>query len=199
MGGVGSGRHYRWNSKDTCEAYRRIDLAYLRKTNRLFPGSWGSLSWTCGDEPSGSIVYRVHEGSLQLIYKVREFGDDKWCDVDEYIPFAFTRPHLGGRRCYFVCPCCAHKCSILYGGRYFRCRKCYNLAYQSQQETPLYRALSQAQKLRRRLGGSECIDDPFPEKPKGMHWKTYERLYRRGADLEHWIAIEEVRRFGIIW
>jgi phage terminase small subunit len=21
-------------------------------------------------------------------------------------------------------------------------------------------------------GGSKCTDDPFPEKPKGMHWRT---------------------------
>ncbi len=25
-------------------------------------------------------------------------------------------------------------------------------------------------------GGSPCIVDPFPEKPKGMHWRTYQRL-----------------------
>jgi hypothetical protein len=69
------------------------------------------------------------------------------------------------------------RCAVLYGGTHYRCRKCWNLAYQSQHEVPYQRALSQAQKFRQRLGGSPCTDDPFPEKPKGMHWRTYDRLW----------------------
>jgi hypothetical protein len=29
-----------------------------------------------------------------------------------------------------------------------------------------------------KLGGSANMLDDFPEKPKGMHWRTYERLCR---------------------
>ena len=37
----------------------------------------------------------------------------------------------------------------------------------------------QAAKIRRALGGPEGILDDFPDRPKGVHWRTYERLYRR--------------------
>jgi hypothetical protein len=33
-----------------------------------------------------------------------------------------------------------------------------------------------AQKIRRQLGGSLSMVDGFPPKPRGMHWKRYERL-----------------------
>ena len=26
------------------------------------------------------------------------------------------------------------------------------------------------------MGGSRVVFDPFPEKPKSMHWRTYHRL-----------------------
>jgi hypothetical protein len=72
--------------------------------------------------------------------------------------------------------------AILYGGRYFRCRHCYDLVYESQRENRMTRLLSKAQKIRARLGGSASMLEPFPEKPKGMHWRTYERL--RWRELE---------------
>jgi hypothetical protein len=66
---------------------------------------------------------------------------------------------------------------VLYdGGESFACRRCYGLAYTSQQEAPIYRGLAVAQKIRERLGGSADIFDAFPDKPRGMHWTTYDRL-----------------------
>jgi len=36
--------------------------------------------------------------------------------------------------------------------------------------------MNRAQKFSIKLGGSGSLDEMFPEKPKGMHWKTYRRL-----------------------
>jgi hypothetical protein len=41
---------------------------------------------------------------------------------------------------------------VVYGGRYFRCRLCRGLRYQSQREPDYDRAIEQANRIRERLG-----------------------------------------------
>ena len=57
------------------------------------------------------------------------------------------------------------------------CRHTDDLSYQRQWDNEIYRALHRAQDIRQRSGGSAHIFEPFPEKPKEMHLKTYERLW----------------------
>jgi hypothetical protein len=49
------------------------------------------------------------------------------------------------------------------------------LPTQAQQESAHQRGLGKSQKIRMQLGGSPNMLGEFPEKPKGMHWRTYER------------------------
>ena len=49
-------------------------------------------------------------------------------------------------------------------------------------DTSHHRGLEKAQKIRMRLGGSPNMLETFPEKPKGLHWRTYDRL-RRAHDM----------------
>jgi hypothetical protein len=75
--------------------------------------------------------------------------------------------------------------AILYAaGDLFACRHCYGLAYASQSESPRDRYSSRAQKIRMRLGGSPNLLEPFPEKPRGMHWRTYNSLRARSLTAE---------------
>jgi hypothetical protein len=70
-------------------------------------------------------------------------------------------------------------------GEYVACRRCLGLAYASQQEPVRQRGLHKARKIRDRLGGSANMMDKFPDRPKGMHWKTYHQLraaHNRAAD-----------------
>jgi hypothetical protein len=77
----------------------------------------------------------------------------------------------------------------------FACRHCYGLTYASQREALYFCDIDKAQKIRMRLGGSTVMSEAFPNKPKGMHWQTYERL-RRAHDAAEWHSMRDRRAGG---
>jgi hypothetical protein len=88
--------------------------------------------------------------------------------------------------------------ALIYGaGKYFACRHCYRLCYQSQLEQQPDRWLRAAWEIRRKLGqrGGGHFDR-VPDKPKGMHWETYSRLHLRCDELERLDMAAMRRRFG---
>ena len=180
MGGWGSGR-YRGRCTE-CDHQYGIDLTWMRRQGLLQNGRQGQITWSSNGERTGWIQYAVLSNGLRLIYRART-GAEAWEDIDEIIPFTTTVPHLGGSRFWFTCPSCRCRCRIVYGGRRFRCRKCHGFVYESQHERPAFRAATQMHKLRDRLGQRDSLDEPFPDKPKGMHWKTYARLAARDEAL----------------
>ena len=113
---------------------------------------------------------------MVLSYRHRVRGG-AWESVEQTIHFDRTHCHYGGHRYWFLCPRCYRRVAVLYGaGKYFYCRHCYKLTYTSQQERFGDRAMRKARKIRRRLNPDNTVFDLFPFKPKGMHWRTYERL-----------------------
>jgi hypothetical protein len=101
--------------------------------------------------------------------------------VELQVPIIWTKCHLGGRRPWFKCQTiingevCCRRVAKLYAPR-FECRQCMWLGYASQREIPLRRAGRRALMIKMRLGGSNDPLEPFPQKPRGMHWRTYRRL-----------------------
>jgi hypothetical protein len=75
----------------------------------------------------------------------------------------------------------------------FLCRRCHQLAYASEREREMDRALRSVAKIRLRLGGNPDPMARFPRKPKGMQQRTYERLRRRYAEAKQRIddALDE--------
>ena len=86
---------------------------------------------------------------------------------------------FGGARVWWRCPAvgCGRRVAVLHGGRVIACRRCNHLAYASQREADDDRATRRADKLRKRLGWEPGILHGNGGKPKGMHWRTYWRLY----------------------
>jgi hypothetical protein len=131
-----------------------------------------------------------------LTYRHRSGSGGEWEEAREPVPLTWTACNFGGERPWFICPGarCGRRVAILYGpGRYFLCRHCYDLRYESQREDKTHRALMRAQKIRKRLGGSANMMEPFPERPKGMHHDTYLRLFweHHEAEIEQLASMRE--------
>jgi hypothetical protein len=181
---------------DKCNDYQSIDLAWLRRKKLLKVGHWSSLSWSRRGQQTGSIRIECLAHGVRLVYRQRQHGG-AWQDVADFVPLVETPTRFGGRRQWFECLSCHRRCRILYGGAYFRCRRCHRLKYETQYEPPYARAATRALKIRDRLGGKGGIDDPFPEKPKYMRWATYDRLRNEADDLERRWTGGIMRRFRL--
>ena len=181
MGGFGSGRSSGFG-RDTVESCRSIDVNRLHREGCLEPSWRGGWQWTQDGEKVASITLRAEDDRLCLSYRIRIAGGE-WEDVTEPVPIIRVPCRFGGIRPYFLCPgvvngvACGRRVAKLYGpGRYFLCRRCYRLAYASQSEDAWDRTLRKANKIRMRLGGDPGMAAPFPERPKGMWRRTYDRL-----------------------
>ena len=172
MGGAGSGNWYRFDKKTTTGECHSVDVRYLYREGLLASGRWFTLRWSRAGSKTGSIRGAViEEGKPErvvLTYRHRRGPGGEWEDVREPVPLTWTGCNFGGERPWFVCSGegCGRRVALLYGpGRYFLCRHCYDLTYESQRENAMYRALHKAQAIRDRLGGSANMTEPFPERP----------------------------------
>ena len=186
MGGRGSGNWWR-SGRATCESYSAISISYLRANDLLRPGRSATLTWSRCGEVTGSIHVEFLPAGLLLVYRTQRHNEETWTDIREIIPWAASDQHFGGRRLWFSCLSCQKRCGVLYGGRHYRCRKCWNLAYESQREDFPMPNTKRADTIRRRLGGKPDQRASLPARPKGMHHQTYWRL------CDEYIRIEEAR------
>ncbi|MDB4002506.1 hypothetical protein N9449_07340 [Oceanospirillaceae bacterium] len=180
--------------KSTTEEVKRIDIRYMRKRGLLKPSTQGSLRWTCRGEPSGDIRYTCSQNQLKLNYRHREHGGE-WQSVEQHIPFDRTPCHYGGERLWFLCPRCRKRVAVLYGADVlFLCRHCYQLPYASQNQGYLDKLIDQKHKLGERIFQVYESGDGWGKK-KGMHWSTFDRLYRKYKALDQAWCIGVARCF----
>ena len=202
MGGIGSGNRYRYGSKNTIEGRTSLDINHWARDGYLTAGRSFNWQWTWGDGSKSNINVRVESAwTIRLIYRTRSGGEVDWTDVDYSIQLTRTPCRFGGERTWFLCPGrgCGRRVAKLYcAGRYYVCRHCGDLAYSSQREDAGDRALRRAQTIRKKLGGSANMLELFPPKPKGMHWRTYERLSAQSRRMEYQSNILMAEKFGMI-
>jgi len=199
MGGSGSGRRWFFNSKETTSDHRTLDVRRWKKDGLLFNGSAFSWQWLRRKKVIASIRIRVEEDKVNLIYRHQNRGETEWKDENYPVSLDWTPCHIGGERPWFLCPAkgCNRRIAILYDGGIFACRHCYNLAYESQRETPDNRATRKADKIREKLDWEPGILNPNGWKPKGMHWKTYERLTAKHDTFVNSSIAGIVKRFNL--
>ncbi len=186
MGGCGSGR---WGGRPTVESSLTLNLS------RLFKSGWlkahactvGTLRWSAAwiDDEIVSVDFESclggETGRMRLRWTSTDHRTGEKRECENHIKLT-TRPQpFGGRRWWFICPRTGRLASRLHlpdGAYNFACRVAYQLGYLSQRQTPRDRALSHAYALRQRLGNNGVIGE-YIFKPKGMHWRTFERLVTR--------------------
>ncbi len=203
MGGYGSGRY---GGRPIAEHCLRIDLTWMLRTGRACEGSEisGTLHWTCGGSPSGSISYRAvmnQPGEERLVLNYTRGSGDDAEKVLQSVYLCHTTPNYGGKRWWMICPYHGIRVGKLYlppGGDRFASRQAWRLGYQSQRDAPRDRPFERLFRIQKKLG-CETGWEAGIRRPKGMWHRTYERLEDRYWELDAECAAQMmamVLRFG---
>jgi len=136
------GRYY-WSKKEEANGLKQVSVSFLRKYG-YFGSSWrsGTITWSRYGEETGNISVQSfiseYEQYVRFIYTQTNNNTGEKSDFDYKILLTTTSCYFGGRRYWFICPCyangryCGRKVGVLYlGGKYFACRHCYDLTYNS--------------------------------------------------------------------
>ena len=169
MGGYGSGG---WNSKGKreVESCPSVNISTLRRQGILEKGVRGNWHW--GDN---RIAFETRWEDM-IVLTWSEEGQSR----EQFLGFQwYAHPRkFGGHQVYFLCPLCARRVTLLYfaHGR-FGCRVCHRLTYGSQKENVADRLRRKLEKISARLESAFewGVTEP-PERPTGMHQRTYKRL-----------------------
>jgi len=144
---------YYGDKKNTVEDCRSISVSFLRKHDFFCGLRAGTLTWMNSyGERTASIGISVstldHEDYVQFRYSITDLDTGEKSSYDYKVQLATTPCNLGGVRWWFICPlttngvCCGRRVGKLYlplGGKYYGCRHCYELSYESRNETRLGR------------------------------------------------------------
>ena len=179
MGGFGSGRQ---GGKRCTNDMLALDVRSIHRAGRLTPGSRFNWQWSSnGKETAAAIQLQVEIDSVTLIYRNHRHHatGNEWETMHYKVSLDWTHCGFGGQRVWWRCPAvgCGRRVAVLHGGRVFACRQCNDLAYRSQRETDDDRASRRANKIKRRLSWPAGVLHGTGGKPKGMHWRTYWRLF----------------------
>lgn len=175
MGGFGSGQGQQ--GKRTTSDLRALDIRQLKHDGLLTPGKSWTTQWKRNGEVIASIQMRAEVGQVILNYQSRG-NSGEWQPMEYPVTLEWTPCNLGGMRVWFLCPAqgCGQRVALLYGGTIFACRHCHKLAYQCQRESDDDRVMRLADAIRQRLGWRPGVVNSEGGKPKGMHWRTFERM-----------------------
>ena len=152
MGGYGSGRQG-WRL--VVEDGFKLNIYFLQREG-LLNSRAGTLWWrdTATKERVASVSYSSDLRGLAFTLTYSTTVDGCNHHVRETISLVTTGTNFGGIRYWWLCPGCFTRCGMLYlpyGRMYFRCRRCYNLTYQSSNESRkfdgLFRSIAEELKM----------------------------------------------------
>lgn len=173
-------------AKGMVEHRLSIDSSWLYDS-RAVPFQEGEESFIHG--------YRIKAFASYILIRQNLYNNDFTLRV-----FIEKTPcHYGGYRNWFLCPHpkCQRRCKKLYLAtpNVFLCRGCLNLGYFTQTRCELDRLIDKKWSLIRKLKASSDFI-PDSQKPKRMHWKTFNLLRDQIADLEYQSTFGIAEKFG---
>lgn len=181
MGGFGSGRRTGKLKKATTEQLVSLDIREWKREGRLFAGARLGLQWTERNRGQIQLHISFHETCVHMVWTNTAPTSDRAPVPFQQTAFIDWTPcNFGGERPWLLCPMrgCGARVAILYFAGAFACRKCCDLAYESQRLPSVIRASSRTDRVRAKLGWKPGFLNGVEWKPKGMHWKTFGRLIR---------------------
>ena len=132
------GRVY-WSRRETVGESQNFDIPFLKKNGYLDDGcnKWGSINWSRNGTPTGSIAITTNmcdRPSINLDYTITSNSTGEKRSVNYDVRLLSYPCYFGGKRWFFECTNCFRNTRVLYRSSYdkFYCRKCNNLAYDSQ-------------------------------------------------------------------
>jgi hypothetical protein len=105
------------------------------------------MNWSRNGEKTGSIGFVVStvqgDEYIRFQYTQTDRHTEQKTELDYKARLDWTSCHFGGCRWWFVCPLvvngrvCNRRVGVLYlgSGKYFGCRHCHNLTYESSKES----------------------------------------------------------------
>jgi len=163
------GRYY-WDKKDTVEDCTKLSIFKLKEFGLLTGFHGTGLTWTrklSGHTNSiGIVVDVLDEPYVKLNYTITDRNSGQKTDYDYKVQLTTTPCNLSGVRYWFICPLftngvyCGRRVARIYKAPcavYFGCRHCYNLSYESRNESHLGRfgQLGYLLKAERQIEGLE--------------------------------------------
>lgn len=144
------GRYY-FDKKDTVEDCRSVSISFLKKHGYFDEPCCmsGAISWTNyrGEETNsiGILVSTLdNENYVRFQYTSTRRATGEKTSYDYNVKLTTTPCNFGGVRYWFICPLgkngvyCGRRAAKLYcppGAKYYGCRHCYGLSYESRNET----------------------------------------------------------------
>ncbi len=141
----------RWSysCRSTVEECKSISTKFLNK-HHYFDGGIrnGGMSWSRGGQPTGSIGFKIStiggDGDyIRFQYTQTDRNTNEKTELNYKAQLVSTPCHFGSHRWWFICPLvangrvCNRRVGVLYlaNGKYFGCRHCHHLTYESCKES----------------------------------------------------------------
>jgi len=136
-----------WSSRNTVEECLSIDIPWLSSHGYFCGFKSGGIEWknSLGEVTSSigiqvSVVEGFGGNHIRFQYTQTDNYIREKSELDYKVELVNTPCNYGGVRYWFICPLvvngkdCRRRVAKLYlppGGKYFGCRHCYNLTYES--------------------------------------------------------------------